>query len=427
MKYIRGKFAARYGREPINLLCLGDSIMQVYQSWSVLGTCVLRWPAVCLGARTGSMNSAGSGWPLSVSQYGGGGNGIPITLRPGDVAPDGSSGFNVMQTQVGQFDVNGTDFGSPQQVVVNPNNSNNPGWDTNRNVIGIMTGRTEPVAANPDIWRLQAWDRANTFLGDLVPGVDFDQPAADRVWTTPTFARGSGVFNIPLRLSTFNENEAGALVKTCTFGMKVVGVGQGIFFGYAGHGSWGVENHSREAGRLITADGTPYTGRYTDSALVADYLAYRWNVVMIMLGANDAALSKAQWKSEMAILLQRHRNAAAAAGMPSPDFVGVSTYDLSDNNVLQVEKAEAWNELAREHADVEFCDARGAVERQLGKYSDWQPTQATDGVHPSGATLRNVIADSVWNDLFSTPDAVQTSRLSRGRTYGRGDEWMRME
>lgn len=415
---IRGNFVRAVAMGAAALF-LGDSITNPYQVWSVAGTMYTRWPTPCLGGRTGNENSGGAGWPVLVSQWGGP-NTTHVRLRPGEVAPDGSNGFNLMMSGVAQVAGGDLDnFGSPQQVNLSPATSAIPNWDTNKNVEVTVSARTEPVAANPDLWRIQFWDRANVLLGQVSP-IDFEQPTADRWWKTPVFARGSGVFNTPARLASWNETETGAIIKPNQYGVRVVNGGAGIFWGYTGHGGWSVRNHSTQAGRQITGDGATYTGRYDDSTAIADMQAYRWNVICVWLGANDADLGKAAFRAELELLRTRYRSIAAAAGTPMPFFVFFTQYDLADANVLQVEKAQAMEEMAASYEDCECVDVRAEVFAALGPYSNFRAVDLPDNVHPSGSRLRNLITDRSWAVLNGPVTHGMTTDRAPRAFRGRG-------
>jgi hypothetical protein len=413
---IRGNFAQAVSMGAA-MLWLGDSITNPYQVWSVAGTMYRRWPTPCLGGRTGNQNSGGSGWPLNVSQWNGS-NVTHVQLRPGEIAPDGTSGFHLMMCGIGQ--VSGGDlanFGSPQALQISPETSAIPQWDTNKTVEVIVSARTEPLAANPDQWRFQFWDRANVLLGQVSP-ISFDQPTADRWWKSVGFPRGAGVFNVPARLSSFNEVETGALLKTNQYGVRVLNGGSGICWGYTGHGGWSIRNHSTQAGRTITNDGPAYTGRYDDSCAIADMQAYGWNVIAVWLGANDADLSKVAFRGELELLRTRYRALSTAASRPMPCFVFFTQYDLADANILQVEKAQAMEEMAAAYDDCECVDLRQEVFAALGPWSAFRAVDLPDTVHPSGTRIRNLMADRSWailNGPTTHGNAKDRDRAVRGR------------
>ena len=420
---IRGVFARALAAGVVSLLWVGDSITLPYNIFSVAGTCNMRWQVPCLGARSGNQNSGGSGWPIQVSNWGGTGATHQV-LRPGDLAPDGSSGFMMMQGGIGIGSGDMTNFGSPITVTVNPTGTAIPNWDTDKMVEAIMTGRTDPLAANPDLLRIQYWNRANTFLGEL-SNVDFDQPTGDRTWRTVPYQRGSGVFNNNVaRLSLWSENETGAIIKTSTFGIRVVGATYGIFWGYTGHGSWTPQNHSTQAGFALTPQAeAAYTGRYDDSALINDHAAYKWNVVIVWLGANHGNLTKEQFKAQMRLIRERQKMAARAAGNPEPVFVFVSQYDLANDNTITRTQAAALEELVRdEFMDADFFDARQTVENTLGAYSVFAPVDLNvDGVHPHGSRIRNLIADTMFAKLTGPPNV-----RDGGKARDRGPERARL-
>jgi hypothetical protein len=378
-----------------------------------------RWPIACLGGVTGFENSGGNYWPVQCSNISGFTSVLPqdmaalnIVVRPGEAASNGESGWNLIQTRTatapfaGGFD----DFGSPLSQTVNPNNAYNALWDRGRMAEVIVVARTAAVAANPDQWRIIGIDSNNAEASVLGPTIgnalDLDQAKADRVFKCPAYSVGtSPTFNTRGRISTWTENEQGMVVTIGSIAFRLTDATRGIFWGYAGHGSWGIRNHSSAAGFSITADGTPYTGRYDDSALAASYEAHRWEIVILWIGANDAALTPAQFKAEIEAFVARHRSVAASNGL-SPTFVLVSQYDLSNSNAITVGEASAMEDVAKSMADVEFVDLRQTVESRYGNYSKFSsflhdsihPSQATSGV---GADFRQFMAESVWNILHT--------------------------
>jgi hypothetical protein len=303
-----------------------------------------------------------------------------------------------------------TNFGSPINILVGPNNAYNSLWDRGRSGEVIVVARTAAVAANPDQWRIEGVDSNNAIVSVLGPNppnsLDLDQAKAERIFRCPAFAVGTNpTFNTRGFLSTWSETETGAIITISSIAFKLTDAPVGLFHGYAGHGSWGIRNHSSSAGVSIITDPPTYTGRYDDDALAASYEAHRWGIVLVWIGANDAALSKAQFKTELNLLLARHRSVAATKSI-TPIFVLVSQYDLSNANTLQVEKAEAMQEVATANSDVEFVDVRAAVNGAYGTYSEFS-SLLQDGVHPSnatsgpGANFRQFMAERIWNELMS--------------------------
>lgn len=416
----RGLLKSMLAAGPVNLLTGADSIMQPFNTaYSIAEELNMRWPIACLGSRQGIVNAGQTNWPTFTTQWAGGTSGTARLIRPGDVSTDSDSGANVMTTNFCEAGVDMSNFGSPIQINVQPAGTNIPNWDTNRNVEIILTGRTDPVAANPDLWRIEYLDRAGTLINQLSP-VDFDQPRADRFWKTPVFAAGSGASNTRGRLSTWNETETGALIKTCTAGVRVVGASSGIFWGYTGQGSSGIRNWSTQAGAVITADPPTYTCRVDDSALINDFAAYGWDYMLLLIGANDAALNKADFKAELMLKIARYRACRAAAGLLGTLRFGLmSQYDLNDANTLQVEKAEAMEEIAKADGNVEFFDVRLHVFNTLGINSNWRAAQTPDGVHPTGALLRQTIADGLWA-MINGPVHAQFGTPTLGLRIGIG-------
>lgn len=398
---ITGGWAARIAESGgASQMGFGDSIWYTPQSWSMWGRFAYSCAAagiLCNGAVTGIINSAGAGWPVQTGQWGTGGGTLTATsVRPGASVPaDSTNGNNMRLTEFVAFTGNYTNFGTPISMVCNT--IGGVTWDQSKNVQLIAVARSTTSPRGPALWRLQVINRSNAQVGADIT-VNLNQTAALRNWASGSSARGTGATTTVGRFSAWNEDETGWQAQFLSWGCKVVSPASGVFWAYAGHGSWTPKNHAYSTGQSITADPPTYTGRWSDDALTAEILAYKLDTFFWRCGNNPSADGVGAYATELAAWRARVVACHAAAQAIDPTiksarFVIVSPYasDGTESYWDTIRTANRAMALAN-LSDTEHLDECGFVYDTYGSYSTYSGTQTVDGTHPA-TTLRDACAD----------------------------------
>lgn len=384
------------------VLWVGNSIHQPTTTRNTLQSIVSQSEIGVKGGVTGLQSTVGM--PTGIVDLGMTSEG---GIRPGENAAGGLRRFNLRATTLLSGDM--PDFGPAFAVRTNGT------WDQNRGVrVGLLIV-TDPAATGYTITpgpHLVVRNRAGTWSGALVfvqsPNL---QTSPATLITTQTSFHPVGTGGQDQRVALFGWSG------TQTGQVRVGGMSiesdnaQGLFLSYCGNGAWGSAHHANETGDTITVDPPTYDAAYSDAALTAEYALWRYNQVVIDVTANDTTTPLATLRANLAAIRARHFAAAAAAGVPRPDILYWTQYDLSDTTSLFNSMADVAFDLAVSDPKTECFDFCRVKRARSGLWSAWQAVELADGVHP--ATANSILRDQMAATFYHTMG-------TRGRSHAPG-------
>jgi hypothetical protein len=394
---VRGLFSRKRERR---VIWVGNSLHQPTTTRNTLQNIVSQSPVGIKGGVTGIQSTVGM--PTGIVDL----PSVSMTytgIRPGELSPAGASGFNLRATTIAAGDMD--NFGFP--IAIRTNGT----WDENRSVrVGILaisdpTATGYLVSPGPNLQvrnRAGAWSSA---LDYILSPISFQQSPATYIARQTTFHPvGTGGQGQRVGLQGWSGTQTGELR---IGGMSIESNSpEGLFLSYCGNGGWGSTHHASQTGAVITADPPTYTAQYNDAALIAEYGLWRYNQVVVDVTANDTTTPTATLRANLAAIRARHWAAADAAGVPRPDVLFWTQYDLSDTTSLFNTMADVAYDLAIRDSKTEcfdFCRLKRAVS---GLYSTWQAVELVDGVHP--ATANAILRTQMATTFYSIMNQINT-------------------
>jgi|13_taG_2_1085334.scaffolds.fasta_scaffold02472_2 lysophospholipase L1-like esterase len=162
----------------------------------------------------------------------------------------------------------------------------------------------------------------------------------------------------------------------------------------------------------LTIAGSGNALGYTDAVLEEYYSEFQIDTVHIMSGINDANMSSPNnnaenYKSNVEAIIQRHKDAHAAAGVStSLKFLLVSAPDWNTNSgsrtVMATYPAKL-REIALADEDVAYLNMFQWFADTYGPYAAYSSTMLYDGVHQTLET-GNIFAAQIW-DFIANGDS----------------------
>lgn len=422
---IRGNFNARQAAKAY-VLWSGDSISNPENSYSVASAACQNFECDFLGASVGPY-LANNSWPIYSSQWTTG-DGRTATasphVRPGETIETDDVGTHNLTRVVGMYlSGDAGNFGTPVNLNVSTNYPfEGNAWDVSETMKIVAVLRKNLNSVNH--WVLQYRNRSNTTIQTTT--LTLNGAAAVTGYATATGDRGAGATNTLATVSTASGTEGGAGAtdfQLLNWGAVCTAKTTGCFWGFCGHGSWPTSAFL-VAGASVTAEAPTYTARFSDEALAANILAYRYDTFFLWIGQNDA--SATTYKTDVETWMARIRAAAIVAQatdstIRTPIFVFFSPYDTSDTNAKFVSMATSLRSIAESDPACEFVDIRGYVEDEYGAWSVWQAGLLADGTHPT-AEFADVLAAHAWDMLIgeTTPLAGGGGASSLSMSIGLG-------
>lgn len=172
-------------------------------------------------------------------------------------------------------------------------------------------------------------------------------------------------------------------------------------------------------------DSSAFLG-YSDASIEAYYRQFNIDTVHIMSGINDSGLTAsdaASYKANVEAVIQRHKNAHAAAGLTSElKFLLISAPEWAPTQTRRDKMGTYPAQLraiAQADSDVAFLDMYEYWKNTYGDYTAYEADQLIDGVHQSleyGGVIASKIFDFIKNgdneDQNPTPPAPTETVLA---------------
>lgn len=389
---IRGN-AARLLAAQFRFLILGNSIHLPSINYNVTQALFKQAPTPILGNSAGMVFS--TGLPVTGSF-----NGLGMTLtsrRPGE----DTSKCHLKQTTFASGDCSSFTPTASLSAVYDAG----PGadWLGSRTFRSIFLLESDPSLTGYANWEHKGANRtspaSNTYsltVGSTITAT----PSLIRQLTSTAYSAGTGSNALLAFIQSSNQVESGTF-RVASGALEVVGESVGVFGGYGGHGSWGLEPHtSATPGVTITADAPAYDPSYSDAALIAELAAYRYNLIILSPGPNETDYPGL--KNRIQRVIARVRRCAALAGIPAPYFLLVTQYDaLSDDQTSWDTARQACWDIGYTDSAVEVVDFCGWQRDNFGPWSAWRTTQLSDLIHPAtaNATLRTNWANLIYSQI----------------------------
>lgn len=384
----------------------GNSIFDPINAYNVYQAYMKQIPLPCVGLSAGPL-PAGSNYLAGFAQKNPLG-GTEAIIRPGENPGDGDIGFNTTITYTSSGDKTSS-FAPALTLSLTRSQLYDSNFDVNQTVRAIVSYRSGG-GTNHTNWNVKGYTAAgaDSGVGGNIPNID--AASSFRTYTSSSWARGAGSSGNLCYVQSWNEAETGYW-KPLGLGIEVPSLTVGMFYApFVGRGSWGTIHHQNATGASITADAPTYTAAFTDAALNNYYATWRVNYMLMPFGANEPETSG--FKARLTTTIQRHRNAAALAGIDLKICL-VSQYDLSDDQTGTDAIRSIMREVALSYSFCEFIDFCKWQRDTYGVWSLWNhlagaSAQLIDAVHPATAnsTLRTNQANLFYNTLTGTPNVL---------------------
>lgn len=261
---------------------------------------------------------------------------------------------------------------------------------------GDLTGRWVYFRTGAEPNLLNVTYRRETSASQQFTGIDLStNGSAGTTFIDRNFPASDGAHasNTDMFWQGSTNDESGTTINLIGTRWWRTDITNGLQISSIARGGWGVQTH--------LDPGADANGKYTDVEL-ENYMtiAGNPNIFMIQIGQNDAALSKAQFKTHLLAVIARYKARASAVGTVDPLFLLVSTWDTASDNTRFIEYAEAMAEISTSDPSVDFNNLRRRVENKHGAWATWQATLTDGGVHQKDTDAADEFMSLVFEGIM---------------------------